>query len=150
METKEEKKAVAGLEIVSSEKFAIPADDQKEYFLQEAFLMDSEACSINRSEREMLGLLARLLKKETSVLSSINSFEYNSAISTLQLIIGNYMIQDSINIAERQRVNRAITPLMQLLVGLATQKVIISKLQNFCDKQQGMLSHVIKNVVDEG
>lgn len=150
METKEEKKAVAGLEVVLSEKFAIPANDQKEYFLQEAFLMDSEGCSVNRSEREILGILDGLLKKETSVLSCINSFEYTSAISTLQLIIGNYMMQDSINMAERRRVNRAVAPLMQLLVGLVTNKIAISKLQNFCDKQQGMLSHVIRNVVEEG
>lgn len=110
--------------------------------------MDAEGCSINRSEYEMLAILMKLIKKETTLLSNLNCFEYKNSIGTLQQLIGNYLMQDSLSIAERQRMNREVIPLMKFLIEVSTGRKATALLQGFYEKQCNLLGNILKGYAE--
>lgn len=117
-----------GWERKNKEVFFIPLKEQKSFYLQLAFVMDPHACTVERTEYELLQILHRNLKKSAKFFSLINSQQWDERVSDLQACYGHYLMQDSIDKKERKQVHLRMGPYLQFLTQMAMNCKIISQL----------------------
>lgn len=131
MDVNEKKQAIEGLELVTVEKFVVPKDELKKFYLQEAVMHNSQGyASTAHNEHEMLCILQHDLQKEVALLTTANCCSWKDAISSAQKLIGNYLLQPEVDVKERQKINTDFTEVIQLLTLLASNRNYINKIQN--------------------
>lgn len=131
MDVNQERQPIEGLKLVPVDKFVVPQDELKKFYLQEAVMHNSQGyASAEHSEYTMLCILQQDLQKELTLLASVNCCPWKDAIFAAQKLIGNYLLQSEVDVKERKKMNTDITEIMQLLTLLASSRSYINKLQN--------------------
>ena len=140
---------VGGFELLQKTLFHVSDENLKDYFLKEAVLLMPDACTPNRTEKEILIMFYKKLKLSVDFLGSLVAVPWDLAIPNLHEVCIPYLMRQDIPVNERNHVSHKLTEHLRFLSRLNGKKQIAKDLFNYYRKQSENLKRVLdKNFAD--
>lgn len=93
---------VGGFELQQKTALHVSDENLKDYFLKEAVLLMPDACTPNRTEKEILIMSYKKLKQIVDFLGTMAAVPWDLAIPNLHEICMPYLMQSDIPVKERK------------------------------------------------
>lgn len=110
---------LGGMTLTSKNVFFIPSEELKNFYLKFAYLSNPNACSVNRTEFELLNILFKELKKKMEVLSKINAHAWDKGMMEIQTAHMYYLTRENLPPKERVRINNCVSEHLTFLTQMA-------------------------------
>lgn len=103
-------------------------EELKDFYLKLARMINPNACSSNRNDLEILGILRKDLKRNLGILCKYTQHAWDEGIQEIQMACGVYSVQDTMPKKERLEVNASLGKHLQFLAQMASQSSIVRRM----------------------
>ncbi|MFV0581849.1 MAG: hypothetical protein ACK5N4_07370 [Parabacteroides gordonii] len=103
-------------------------EELKDFYLKLARMINPNACSSNRNDLEILGILRKDLKRNLGILCKYTQHAWDEGIQEIQMACGAYSVQDTMPKKERLEVNASLGKHLQFLAQMASQSSIVRRM----------------------
>ena len=134
---------VGGFELQQKTALHVSDENLKDYFLKEAVLLMPDACTPNRTEKEILIMSYKKLKQSVDFLGTMAAVPWDLAIPNLHEICMPYLMQSDIPVKERKWICGKLTTHLRFLSILTRKKQIAKDLLAYYSHQVGSLKNLL-------
>lgn len=110
---------LGGMTLTSKNVFFIPDEELKNFYLKFAYLSNPNACSVNRTEFQLLNILFKDLKKRREALGKFNEHTWDKGMMEIQTSHMYYLTRESLPPKERVRINNCVSEHLTFLTQMA-------------------------------